>query len=218
MSNKPRPIRRLLEGVRNFRERAFPAKRQLFERLAMGQNPHTLFITCADSRISPEMITQTGPGEMFVCRNIGNIVPAYGEMMGGVSAVVEYACTALGVSDVVVCGHSDCGAMKGLLDPAKAGLEKMPTVSSWLRNAEAAKSVVAVTKPDLQGEKLIEALVEQNVRLQMSHLRTHPSVAAGLADGKLTLHGWVYDIKSGQVSEFDRDEKRLVPISQTSAA
>jgi carbonic anhydrase len=218
MSSKPRPIRRLLEGVRNFRERAFPAKRQLFERLAMGQNPHTLFITCADSRISPEMITQTGPGEMFVCRNIGNIVPAYGEMMGGVSAVVEYACTALGVSDVVVCGHSDCGAMKGLLDPAKAGLEKMPTVSSWLRNAEAAKSVVAVTKPDLQGEKLIEALVEQNVRLQMSHLRTHPSVAAGLADGKLTLHGWVYDIKSGQVSEFDRDEKRLVPISQTSAA
>jgi carbonic anhydrase len=113
----------------------------------------------------------------------------------------------------MVCGHSDCGAMKGLLDPAKAGLEKMPTVASWLRNAEAARSVVAVTKPDLQGAALVEALVEQNVRLQMSHLRTHPSVAAGLADGKLTLHGWVYDIKSGQVSEFDRDEKRLVPIS-----
>ncbi len=218
MSRRPKPIRRLLDGVRSFRERAFPAKQSLFERLATGQSPHTLFITCADSRISPEMITQTGPGDMFVCRNIGNIVPAYGEMMGGVSAVVEYACTALGVSDVVVCGHSDCGAMKGLLDPAKAGLEKMPTVASWLRNAEAARSVVAVTKPDLQGTPLVEALVEQNVRLQLSHLRTHPSVAAGLADGRLTLHGWVYDIKSGQVSEFDSDEKRLVPISPLSVA
>jgi carbonic anhydrase len=218
MPKTPRPIRRLFDGVLSFRERAFPAKRQLFERLATGQNPHTLFITCADSRISPELITNSGPGDMFICRNIGNIVPAYGEMMGGVSAVVEYACTALGVADVVVCGHSDCGAMKGLLDPEKAGLSKMPTVASWLRNAEAARSVVAVTKPDLTGDALVEALVEQNVKLQLGHLRTHPAVAAGLADGRLTLHGWVYDIKSGQVSEFDKDDKNLRPISSASGA
>jgi carbonic anhydrase len=196
-----------------FRQLAFPAKQQLFERLATGQSPHTLFITCADSRISPDLITQSGPGDMFNCRNIGNIVPAYGEMMGGVSAVVEYACVALGVSDVVVCGHSDCGAMKGLLNPAKAGLDKMPTVSSWLRNAEAAKSVVAVTNPDLEGDALVQALVEQNVKLQMAHLRTHPSVAAGLADKRLTVHGWLYEIKRGQVSEFDKDEQKLTPIA-----
>ncbi len=201
-----------------FRERAFPARRQLFERLATGQNPHTLFITCADSRISPELITQSGPGDMFICRNIGNIVPAYGEMMGGVSAVVEYACVALGVTDVVVCGHSDCGAMKGLLDPAKASLAKMPTVASWLRNAEAARSVVAVTKPNLEGDALVQALVEQNVKLQLAHLRTHPSVAAGVADKRLTLHGWVYDIRSGQVSEYDRDEVHLRPIASAAPA
>src|ERR1700735_1216355 len=142
MSNEPRSIRRLLDGVRRFRERAFPARRQLFEQPAPGQSPPALFVTCANSRISPTLITQSGPGDMFVCRNIGNIVPAYGEMMGGVSAVVEYACVALRVTDVVICGHSDCGAMKGLLDPEKAGLERMPTVTSWLRNAEAARSVI----------------------------------------------------------------------------
>jgi carbonic anhydrase len=202
-----------MDGVRRFRERAFPDRRQLFERLATGQSPPTLFVTCADSRISPTLITQTGPGDLFVCRNIGNIVPAYGEMMGGVSAVVEYACVALRVTDVVICGHSDCGAMKGLLDPDKHGLERMPTVSSWLRNAEAARSVIAATKPDLEGEPLIQALVEQNVRLQLAHLRTHPSVAAGVAEGRLTLHGWIYDIKSGAVSEFDRDERILKPIA-----
>jgi carbonic anhydrase len=218
MSNEPRSIRRLLDGVRRFRERAFPARRQLFEQLASGQSPPTLFVTCADSRISPTLITQSGPGDMFVCRNIGNIVPAYGEMMGGVSAVVEYACVALRVTDVIVCGHSDCGAMKGLLDPEKYGLAKMPTVTSWLRNAEAARSVIAATKPDLQGEPLIQALVEQNVRLQLAHLRTHPSVAAGVADGHLTLHGWIYDIRTGDVSEFDRDERSLMPIAQTAVS
>jgi carbonic anhydrase len=108
--------------------------------------------------------------------------------------------------------------MKGLLDPEKAGLAKMPTVASWLRNAEAARSVVAVTKPDLEGDDLVQALVEQNVRLQLNHLRTHPAVAAGLADGRLTLHGWVYDIKSGQVSEFDKDEAKLVPIASAAGA
>jgi carbonic anhydrase len=212
--SEPRTIRRLMDGVRRFRERAFPARRQLFEQLATGQSPHTLFVTCADSRISPTLITQTGPGDMFVCRNIGNIVPAYGEMMGGVSAVVEYACVALRVTDVVICGHSDCGAMKGLLDPDKHGLERMPTVRSWLRNAEAARSVIAATKPDLQGEPLVQALVEQNVRLQLAHLRTHPAVAAGVAEGRLALHGWIYDIKTGAVSEFDRDERGLTPIAR----
>jgi carbonic anhydrase len=216
MSTEPRSVRRLVDGVSRFRQRVFPARQQLFERLATGQNPHTLFITCADSRISPSLITQAAPGDMFVCRNIGNIVPAYGEMMGGVSAVVEYACVALGVSDIVICGHSDCGAMKGLLDPEKAGMARMPTVASWLRNAEAARSVVAVTKPGLEGDPLIQALVEQNVKVQLAHLRTHPSVAAGIADGRVTLHGWIYDIKSGQVSEFDRDEKTLVPIAKPS--
>ena len=131
-------FRRLLDGVRTFRENAFPERRALFADLAAGQEPQTLFIACADSRVVPELITQTSPGELFVCRNIGNVVPAYGEMLGGVSAVIEYACVALEVSDIVICGHSDCGAMKALLNPEDPLMRTMPTVASWLRNAEAA--------------------------------------------------------------------------------
>ncbi len=171
------PVERLFDGVREFRDHVFPERRERFEELAKGQNPRILFITCADSRVVPEMITQTEPGELFVCRNIGNIVPAYGEMMGGVSAVVEYAVVALGVSDIVVCGHSNCGAMAGLIR-GDAALDKMPTVRSWLRNAHAARSVVEVLHPDLDGDDKIQALVEQNVVTQLQHLSTHPTVAA----------------------------------------
>src|ERR1700709_2647079 len=142
-------IAKVIEGYRHFSKEIYPEHRELFEQLRNKQNPQVLFITCADSRIDPSLITHTEPGDLFVCRNIGNIVPAYGEMMGGVSAVVEYAVVALGVSDIVVCGHSNCGAMAGLLrDPAK--LDAMPTVRSWLRNAHAARSVVEVLHPDLE--------------------------------------------------------------------
>jgi carbonic anhydrase len=209
------PINRLIDGVRQFRERVFPERRAQFRRLADGQNPNTLFITCADSRIVPELFTQTEPGELFVCRNIGNVVPAYGEMLGGVSAVVEYACVALGVSDIIVCGHSDCGAMKALLDPDAPLLREMPTVRSWLRNAEAARSVVAATQPELEGADRVQALVLQNVRTQIGHLRTHPSVAARLATGQVALHGWVYQIETGDVQQVDLITGTVVPLAET---
>jgi carbonic anhydrase len=202
----------LIEGVLQFREQVYPKRQEQFRRLASGQRPHTLFIACADSRVVPEMITQTDPGELFVCRNIGNIVPAYGEMMGGVSAIIEYACTELGVSHIVVCGHSDCGAMKGLLNPDDPNLRRMPTVASWLRNAEAARGVVEVTRPDLDGAAKVQALVEQNVRTQMQHLRTQPAVAARLAEGSLSLHGWVYDIEDGAISTLDEAGGEPVPL------
>jgi carbonic anhydrase len=204
----------LIEGVLQFRREVYPARREQFRRLAGGQAPHTLFVTCADSRIVPEMITQTDPGELFVCRNIGNIVPAYGEMLGGVSAIVEYACTALGVSHILVCGHSDCGAMKGLLAPDDPALQRMPTVASWLRNAQAARSVVEVLRPGLEGEAKLQAVVEQNVRTQLQHLRTHPAVAARLAEGKLALHGWVYDIEDGTIAAVDEAGGAPMPLEQ----
>ncbi|MDP9096078.1 MAG: carbonic anhydrase [Pseudomonadota bacterium] len=208
------PFDDLLEGVAKFSSSVFPQRRDQFARLAAGQQPHTLFITCADSRIVPEMITQTNPGDMFVCRNIGNIVPAYGEMMGGVSAIVEYAVVALGVSHIVVCGHSDCGAMKGLLSADDPTLRRMPTVGSWLRNAEAARSVVDALHPDLEGAAKVQALVEQNIRLQMQHLRTHPTVAARTAEGALKLHGWVYDIENGGVMTLDETGGAPQPIGR----
>ncbi len=207
-------MRRIVDGVGQFRKRAFPERKTLFKRLAAGQEPQTLFIACADSRIVPELITQTDPGDLFVCRNIGNVVPAYGEMLGGVSAVIEYACVALEVSDIIVCGHSDCGAMKALLTPDDPTLRKMPTVASWLRNAEAARSVVAATQPHLEGPARVQALVEQNVRTQLAHLGTHPSVAARLATGKVALHGWVYSIETGSITAMDGANGPLTPLEK----
>ncbi|MGI4954290.1 MAG: carbonic anhydrase [Janthinobacterium lividum] len=212
-SDRTSALPRLAAGVQRFHEQAYPGRQDLFEELAGGQTPHTLFITCADSRIVPELITQTDPGELFVCRNIGNLVPAYGEMLGGVSAVIEYACVALEVTDIIVCGHSDCGAMKALLTPEDPKLRAMPTVRSWLRNAEAAKSVLAATRPDLQGAAQVQALVEQNVRTQLGHLGTHPAVAARLATGRLSLHGWIYGIDNGSVQMIDLATGALSPLS-----
>ena len=203
---------KLLKGVRSFTAEVFPERREAYERLMRdGQKPHTLFITCADSRIEPTVLTQSQPGEIFVSRNIGNVVPAYGEMLGGISAVIEYAVVALEVKQVVICGHSDCGATRALLDPERVA--QMPTVKSWLRNSEAALSVTQALHPDhAQSDApndLIRTLIEQNVLLQMNHLRTHPSVAGRLAQGKLSISGWVYDIAEGHVAVYNEAEGKF---------
>jgi carbonic anhydrase len=189
----------LKEGIRRFRMEVYPEHEEIYRKAASEpQRPHALFVTCADSRIDPELITQSGPGELFVTRNIGNMVPAYGEMLGGVSAVIEYAVTWLKVRHVVVCGHSDCGAMKGLLHPE--ALTKMPTVQRWLRNADAALSVAnSLAEHDEEPGELMRRLTEENVLLQLQHLRTHPSVAGAMAREELTISGWVYDIGRGEV-------------------
>ncbi|HTR05486.1 MAG TPA: carbonic anhydrase [Paraburkholderia sp.] len=204
----------LLDGVDEFTHHVFPGNKELFHSLAHSQAPHTLFITCADSRVSPEMITQAKPGDLFVCRNIGNIVPAYGEMLGGVSAVVEFAVLALNVRQIVLCGHTDCGAMKGLASGAAATAD-MPTVQAWLRNAEAARSVVKTR--GLDDNQVVQALVEENVRLQLTHLRTHPAVAARVAQGQLELQGWVYDIGHGKVTVLDEARGRFESLREARA-
>jgi carbonic anhydrase len=203
---------RMLDGVRSFRREVFPAHRALYETVASeGQKPHTLLITCADSRIDPELLTSSGPGEIFVTRNIGNLVPAYGEMLGGVSAVIEFAVSGLGVRHIVVCGHADCGAMKGLLRPES--VESMPTVRQWLRNAAAALSIVQARDAGSPPDVFMEQLIETNVLLQLDHLRTHPSVAGQMARGALTLHGWVYEIGTGIVRMYDPALGRFEPIN-----
>lgn len=213
----PEPVmeqswQRLLSGVRAFRRDVFPAQRAIYESIAsQGQRPHTLFITCADSRVDPELLTQAGPGELFVTRNIGNIVPGYGEMLGGVSAVIEFAVAALGVHHIVICGHADCGAIKALQNPQS--VSGMPTVRQWLRNAAAALSVVEARDPGAPPEVFMERLIEANVLLQLDHLRTHPSVAGQMARGSLALHGWVYDIGTGIVRMHDSALGRFEPLN-----
>ena len=194
-------MQRLIQGLRKFQEEVFPAKRELFERLAQGQSPSTLFITCADSRVVPDLFTQAEPGELFVIRNAGNIVPPFGRHPGGVTATIEFAVVALGVRHIVVCGHTDCGAMKGLLHPER--LSAMPTVASWLMQAEAARRLVLDNYDTTDEGELVDALLRENVLVQLRNLETHPSVASRLAGGDLSLYGWVYDIALGQVDSFD---------------
>jgi len=203
-------MRKILEGLSRFQCVAFPEARELFARLASGQNPEALFLTCSDSRIVPELITQTKPGDLFICRNAGNIAPAWGETTGGVSATIEYAVMALGVRDIIVCGHSDCGAMKALLDPGP--LARMPTVALWLRHAECARFVVEENYAHLGAQERLAMLIEQNVVAQLANLGTHPSVASKLHKGELGLHGWVYDIATGAVKAYDRTSGQFLPL------
>ena len=189
----------LKAGIIQFQTNIYPGMQEVFLKAASTpQQPKTLIITCADSRIDAESITSSGPGDLFITRNIGNMVPAYGEMLGGVSAVIEYAVSALKVKHVVVCGHTDCGAMKALMHPES--LATMPTVSSWLKNAAAALSVTnSLSNKDERPSEFIHRLTEQNVLLQLQHLRTHPSVAGAMARGELTVSGWVYEIATGEI-------------------
>ncbi len=207
-------LNRLRDGILRFQREIYTGRQEEYQAAAANpQKPHTLLITCADSRIDTETITFSGPGELFVARNIGNMVPAYGEMMGGVSAVIEYAVDALKVQHAVICGHTDCGAMKGILAPAGT-LDAMPTVKSWLRNADAAKRVATTVDG---GTPTLQTMTEQNVLLQMQHLRTHPSVAGAMARGDLTISGWVYDIAHGDVRVFDEGTQRFVSVREQAA-
>ncbi|HEV2578654.1 MAG TPA: carbonic anhydrase [Acidobacteriaceae bacterium] len=204
-------LEQLKNGVRHFRAETFPA---FADAANEPQRPHTLFITCADSRIDPNALTATGPGEVFVTRNIGNMIPAYGEMLGGVSAVIEFAVAGLGVRHVVICGHTDCGAMKALLDPSSTA--KMPSVRNWLKNAQTALAVSNTLHEheieDHAERPLIDILTEQNVLLQIQHLRTHPSVATALTLGNLTISGWIYDVTTGNVRIAENNALTFTPV------
>ncbi|UAK25090.1 carbonic anhydrase [Sphingomonas nostoxanthinifaciens] len=204
----------LIGRVFSFEKNTYPNQSELYGKLAReGQSPKALMISCADSRVVPEHVMQAAPGDLFVCRNAGNIVPPFGDAIGGVSATVEYAVMVLGVRDIIVCGHSDCGAMKGLAgDPAK--LSAMPNVAAWIRHGDAARAIVDSSYPDLSDHDRVHAISLENVVAQIAHLRTHPSVAAAIARGELALHGWFVDIHAGQVLGLDGDTGRFVPLRE----
>lgn len=206
-------LERLKAGIRRFQTGIYPEMAEMYQKaVTEPQEPHTFFIACADSRIDPELITQSKPGELFVLRNIGNLIPAYGEMMGGVSAVVEYAVSLLKVKHIVVCGHADCGAMKGLLAPDS--VTALPAVQNWLKNAAAALGVAEALGEEHEDRRtLMRRVTEQNVLLQIQHLRTHPSVAAAMAREELTISGWVYEIGTAEVRIWDEGAKGFVPVA-----
>lgn len=196
-------MQKLIAGLHRFQSEVFSSQRELFERLATGQNPEALFITCSDSRINPNLITQTNPGDLFILRNAGNIVPPYSHTSMGEAATIEYAVVALNVRDIIICGHTKCGAVTGLLNPA--ALTAMPAVERWLQHAESTARIINENYQGLEGEAKVTAAVEENVLVQLENLKTHPSVAARIAAGKLNLHAWVYKIETGYVYYFNHE-------------
>ena len=207
---------RFAAGVIRFQNEVFPNKKALFEQLSKGQSPEALFITCSDSRIETAMLTQTEPGDLFISRNAGNIVPPHTSTTGGTTAAIEFATTVLNVPHIIICGHTECGAMKGAMNPES--LVHLPHVKQWLGYAKAAVDVTAQLAGGKSADEQMNILLQQNVILQLQHLRTHPSVAVRLAKGDLELHGWVYDIKTGHVDAYDEKRQCFVSVPEHYAA
>lgn len=203
-------MHKLLGGIHQFQKETFRPLQGLFGQLAKGQSPETLLITCSDSRIVPSLLTCSKPGDLFILRNAGNIVPPHGAANGGEAATIEYAVAGLGVKDIIVCGHSHCGAMAALLHPDR--VENLPAVADWLSHAEATRRIIQDHYADLGEDEKLTTTIEENVLVQLEHLRTLPSVASRLYSGDLHLHGWVYILETGEVLAYDPDESEFVPL------
>lgn len=203
-------MKKLIRGLDKFRQTYVSSHQKLLEQLSQGQTPRVLFITCSDSRVDPNLITDTEIGELFVIRNAGNIIPPYGAANGGEGGTIEYAIQALGIEQVVVCGHSNCGAMKGLLKLNE--LQKdMPLVYDWLKHAESTRRLVIENYPHYKGKDLMEILVAENVLIQIENLKTYPIVRARLHQGRLKIYAWIYNIETGNVLAYDARTHTYIP-------
>lgn len=208
-------IEKLIAGVKQFQKNFFRERKALFNELATGQHPEFLFITCSDSRIDPNLLTQTIPGQLFICRNAGNIVPPHSTFTGGITASIEYAVCVLGIKHIIVCGHSDCGAMAAALNTSELG--DLPHVKTWLGHSRGAVEATRARcncgeSSDTNDVRQLHMLIEENVLQQLQHLRTHPSVAARIATGDIQLHGWLYDIGTGDVHVANEQNREFLPL------
>lgn len=201
---------KFIDGVKQFQKEVYPLHKERFESLADFQDPDVLFITCSDSRIDPNLITQSNPGELFICRNAGNIIPPHSNETGGMTASIEYAVAVLGVKHIVICGHSNCGAMKAAMNPES--VNKLPHVKTWIDHSRAAKEAVEHQHDDCLTDSHLDEVTQQNVMLQLKHLSTHPAVFTKLYNDEIQLHGWVYDIETGKIEAYDDKTKRFVEL------
>ncbi len=201
---------KLIEGHKHFQSAVFPARRHQFKLLADRQAPEYLFVTCADSRIVPDLILGTGPGDLFVQRNIRNVVPASSSDVDGITATVEYAVEVLKVKHAILCGHSDCGALKAALD--RKNLESLPKAKRWLSHVEGAFTHRQPLNPADGDHAELASLIRGNVVAQLQNLRAQPSVARAVVEGRLTVHGWYYDILTGRIERYDEHERRFTPL------
>lgn len=204
-------MQKLISGIHRFQDDVFAARRDFFEGLVGGQRPQALFVGCSDSRMVPDLICQADPGDLFVVRNAGNIVAPYNPTAPSAeAATIEYGLKGLGIPNIIVCGHTRCGAMQAALDPAATAA--MPGVRQWLGHAAAAAEIVGTCYHQLDPDARWVVMAQENVLTQLEHLRTHPAVAAALAKGELKLHGWVYKIETGQVFAYDPAAEQFLPL------
>ena len=208
-------MKHLAKGLHKFQEEVFRDRHELFERLSHGQRPDTLFITCSDSRIDPNLLTQTSPGDLFILRNAGNLIPAHNKFLGAEAATIEYAVSALKVQDIIVCGHTQCGAMRALV--GFDSVDSLPAMKNWLSHAEQTGKILQKNYSQFAGPDLLLAAVKENVLVQLESLRSHPAVDDALKSGALRLHGWVYEIETGHVAGFDPETESFTYITEGNA-
>ena len=207
-------MKKLVNGIVEFKKNMQPSHREKFAQLALGQSPDTLFFACSDSRVVPNLFASTDPGDLFVIRNVGNLIPACGEdghssADESEAAAIEFALGTLNVANIIVCGHSECGAMKALL----AGRQDIqaPNLKSWLRHGDDSLQRINPAQNDWPKHN---HLSQENVLQQIEHLRSYPVVANREAQGKLKLHAWWFEIKTANVLSFDEDLKKFVVIDE----
>ena len=204
-------MQKLIQGHKRFLTEVFPDKKSHFHLLAEGQSPEWLFITCADSRVLPDLILGTEPGDLFIARSIGNVVPVTSQDVDGVTATIEYAVEVLKVRHAIICGHSDCGALKAAIN--HKSLENLPKARRWLDHVKEAFAHKQPLNPADGDSAELAALIRGNVVAQIKNLRAQPAVQHALAEDRLTVHGWYYDILTGRIEEFDERLKRFEPLA-----
>jgi carbonic anhydrase len=194
-------MQKLVKGIHSFRNGYFASHRQLFEQLATaGQNPETLFITCSDSRVVPNLITDAAPGELFIIRNVGNVVPGP-DLPGGTAAAIQYAVEVLNIENIIICGHTQCGAVQAILHPER--MENLAYLRRWLAQTERVRTVIEERYGDLGPEERAIAAVQENVLHQLENLREYPFIAERLEAAKLAISGWVFDLAQGEIYDYD---------------
>jgi carbonic anhydrase len=203
-------VDRLIEGHKRFLDEVFPGRRAHYHLLSEMQAPECLFITCSDSRVVPDLILGTEPGDLFITRNAGNVVPLSGDGLDGVTGTIEYAVEVLGVKHAILCGHSDCGALKADLE--HTSLERLPRARRWLSHVEEAYNYRQPLNPADGGSAELASLIRGNVVAQMKNLYAQPSVEQAVAQGRLTVHGWYYDILTGRIERYDEQSERFVAL------
>lgn len=205
-------MQKLIRGIHHFTNEIFASKKELFELLALGQYPEVLFITCSDARVDPQLITQADPGDLFMLRNMGNLVPAFWADEKVAGAAIEYALKVLGVKQIVVCGHSHCGAIKGIVDPEL--LQDLPTVAEWLTHAEQTRRILTQNYSHFDTAQLLNIATQENVLVQLENLRSYPTVAAAINKGDLVVQGWVYKIETGEIYIYHPENSQFLPHAE----